>query len=352
MSIELRPPKREDAADVADALNRFSRAFGMPEETTSGIENWFAAPSADIENDARVAVLDGEIVGYADVSDSTREGRFLWIDTGFDPAHPDVVAPLLDFTEERARQLAAPGGAIRAGAPEPAAGLRKLLESRGFAFHHFSLRMAADVTGELPEPVWPGGISGRRFRGPDDEQAVYGAHQETFADQRDFEPDPFEDWQYWSYRDPFDPELWFLALDGEQIAGIALCRSEWGGDTDFGWVSVLGVRRPWRRRGLGLALLQHAFRELRARGKSRVGLGVDAENPTGAVRLYERGYGGRAQAHLVRQAGGLGWRDVAAPRQVSGLPDTDGRRPRPGLRVSRLRAGVRCRSRPRSARLG
>jgi ribosomal protein S18 acetylase RimI-like enzyme len=52
-------------------------------------------------------------------------------------------------------------------------------------------------------------------------------------------------------------------------------------------VSVLGVRRPWRRRGLGRALLLHSFRALRERGKPRVGLGVDGSNPTGAVQLYE-----------------------------------------------------------------
>ena len=54
-----------------------------------------------------------------------------------------------------------------------------------------------------------------------------------------------------------------------------------------GFVDWLGVRRPWRRRGLGRALLVHAFRELHARGAERVGLGVDAQNATGATRLYE-----------------------------------------------------------------
>jgi ribosomal protein S18 acetylase RimI-like enzyme len=48
------------------------------------------------------------------------------------------------------------------------------------------------------------------------------------------------------------------------------------------------VRRPWRRRGLAEALLHRSFAELYARGKRRVGLGVDADNVTGALRLYER----------------------------------------------------------------
>jgi ribosomal protein S18 acetylase RimI-like enzyme len=85
----------------------------------------------------------------------------------------------------------------------------------------------------------------------------------------------------------FDPTLWFVAMDGEEIAGISLCRDRSFNDPDVGWVSTLGVRRPWRKRGVGLALLRQSFGELYRRGKHKVGLGVDAENLTGALRLYE-----------------------------------------------------------------
>ena len=70
--------------------------------------------------------------------------------------------------------------------------------------------------------------------------------------------------------------------------GICLGRTHESADPDMGWISVLGVRRPWRRRGLALALLQHSFREFRARGRLRAGLGVDADSETGAVELYAR----------------------------------------------------------------
>lgn len=84
-------------------------------------------------------------------------------------------------------------------------------------------------------------------------------------------------------------EVWCLvAEDGGEIAGISVCRPEREGRPDMGWVGTLAVRKPWRRRGLGLALLLHSFRELRSRGRKRVGLGVDGENTTGAVRLYQR----------------------------------------------------------------
>ncbi len=86
----------------------------------------------------------------------------------------------------------------------------------------------------------------------------------------------------------FDPTLLFLAMDGDpRIAGINLCRPHSFDDPEMGWVGTLGVRRQWRKRGIGLALLRHSFNEFYRRGKRKVGLGVDAQNLTGALRLYE-----------------------------------------------------------------
>ncbi len=76
--------------------------------------------------------------------------------------------------------------------------------------------------------------------------------------------------------------------DGDQIAGISLCWPHPDDDPDMGWVGILGVLSPWRRKGLALALLQHSFSEFWRRGKRKVGLGVDASNLTGAMRLYTK----------------------------------------------------------------
>ena len=103
-----------------------------------------------------------------------------------------------------------------------------------------------------------------------------------------FEED-YQEWVHWIDNDPdHDPSLWFLAVDGEEIAGVSLCRPRMAEDPEMGWVDSLGVRRPWRRRGLALALLHHSFGELYRRGRRKVGLGVDAQSLTGATRLYEK----------------------------------------------------------------
>ena len=73
--------------------------------------------------------------------------------------------------------------------------------------------------------------------------------------------------------------------DGDEIAGVLRGEPQ---RFDAGWVGALGVRKKWRKRGLGLALLHHAFGEFHRRGETKVALGVDAQNPTGATRLYER----------------------------------------------------------------
>ena len=78
-------------------------------------------------------------------------------------------------------------------------------------------------------------------------------------------------------------------------SGVAICRHQGETEPGLGWVRVLGVLRSHRRRGIGEALLRHAFAEFKRRGFERVGLGVDASSPTGAVALYER-----AGMHVAR----------------------------------------------------
>jgi mycothiol synthase len=287
VTVELRAPRIGDVAELTAVVDEFGRATDSDRVTEAIVETWLGTPSMDLDRDAQVAVVDGKIVGYADVFDSSHEGKLLWLFLAAHPGYPEAWPTLLDFVEARAAELAAPGCRIGAAIPEKAAGLCEELESRGFTFDRFSFRMTAPLDDEPAEPEWPEGISVRPFT-QDDARRVYVVQEETFSDLEDHSPLSYEDWTYWSFRDGFDPELWFLAEADGELVGVVLCRPEFEGDATFGWVSVLGVRKPWRGRGLGLALLRHAFREMRARGKTRVGLGVDAENATGAVRLYER----------------------------------------------------------------
>src|SRR6185436_16749941 len=94
----------------------------------------------------------------------------------------------------------------------------------------------------------------------------------------------------------YDARLWFIAVEGNEIVGVCICRGEDPEDPESGWVNELGVRRAWRKRGLGYALLKHSFAAFYDDGKKRAGLGVDASNLTGALRLYEH-----AGMYVLRQ---------------------------------------------------
>ena len=135
------------------------------------------------------------------------------------------------------------------------------------------------------------GIDIRTFVRETDERAVYDAISEAFKDHWGSWSETFERWRHNRIDGEgsrFDPGLWFIAVDGDEIVGAACCSASTPRAEDTGEVNLLGVRRPWRKRGVGLALLRAAFAEMRGRGIPRCELGVDAENPTGATRLYER----------------------------------------------------------------
>jgi ribosomal protein S18 acetylase RimI-like enzyme len=161
----------------------------------------------------------------------------------------------------------------------------KLHENEGYKPIRYSWRMEITLDASPSTPVWPAGIELRPFILSEHNQTVFEAHEEAFRDHWGYTPGTFERWQHHlTSREEFDPSLWFIAWDGGQVAGYSLCRYRMG----IGWVGTLGVRRAWRKRGLGLALLNHSFGEFHRRGQPVIGLGVDAANPTGATRLYQK----------------------------------------------------------------
>jgi ribosomal protein S18 acetylase RimI-like enzyme len=170
---------------------------------------------------------------------------------------------------------------------------QKLFKDFGYRYLRSSYRMLIEMDSLPPAPLWPEGLVLRTYNPETDAEAVYRADQDAFRDHFGFIEEPFEEGfsrfkHMMTEYEGFDPSLWWLAFEGDELAGICLGRPHSYDDIDLGYINVLGVRRPWRKRGLGLAFLHHAFGEFYRRGKRKVGLGVDAENLTGALRLYEK----------------------------------------------------------------
>ncbi len=275
-NVLLRPARLYDAAAVAAFLG------GALPEPASGevLRRHWTAPGMDLERDVVLAASDGRITGYADVDDvEERHERF------FSGVFGQPLPALLDWAEQRVREAAVPGARHLYGPWSELADVTAALEERGFRLVRHSYRMTIGLAAEPDEPSWPPGVELRAFRS-EDERAVYEAHMETFEDSWEHVHASYEEWAHWMLDDTLDPSLWFLAWAGGELAGIALTRRHRTLES-AGWIQILGVRRPWRRRGLARALLLHAFRELRARGLERAALGVDADSLTGAHLLYE-----------------------------------------------------------------
>lgn len=179
----------------------------------------------------------------------------------------------------------------------------ELFESVGMRVCRYSWRMIIELSAPVPEPQWPAGFLIRTLRYPDDLEAVYRAQDEAFREHWGYVERPFEEafelWKRYSFAAmELKPELWFLALEGDRIAGLINSQERSPDDSRIGWIPTLAVRQAYRRRGLGRALLLHAFRALQQRGVPAVGLGVDATNKTGATRLYQD-VGMRVQHEIV-----------------------------------------------------
>ena len=137
-----------------------------------------------------------------------------------------------------------------------------------------------------PAPVWPDGLRVVAFDPGRDALEFHAAQEEAFADHWEYAPRDVESWSRSHLgSERFDPALWCVVRAEDEIAAGTICTgATYGG----GWIDALFTRRPWRRQGVGAALLGDAFGRLWARGERSVGLGVDAASDTGAFRLYQR----------------------------------------------------------------
>jgi mycothiol synthase len=285
--VNVRRPAEADFDEVL-ALMRAADEAVLPES------DWTAATlreywdDMDLGRDAWIVELDGRIAGYADF-----EGRGGGRLTGDGYVHPElsnrgVGTELLRLTEERAAEelpriegtVVLQNAALLGDDCTP-----NLYARNGYeAVRHF-WRMVVDLDA-APEPRVPEGMEIRPYR-PEEARAVHAALEEAFADHWQHTTRTFEEYAKRTFhRAGHDPGLYWVALEGSEIVGAALC--DWKREGDWGWVQVIGVRPAWRRRGIAEALLHTAFAEFLRRGERRVGLGVDAESPTGATRLYER----------------------------------------------------------------
>jgi len=314
---ETRAPAREDAEAVVALISACQIAdTGVPDISLDELlDDWH---DLDLAEEAVVVVApDGNPAGYADLINRSYVTVSVY---GY--VHPDyrdqgIGSFLVAWGERwtRDRMPQAPDDArvvVQHYVNAANEGARRLLESSGYAPVRGVYVMETSLDEAPPQPHWPTDISVRTFVPGREERAVFEAVEDAFRDMWGRPRGTFEGFAGRTGKESFDPSLWFLAVDGEEIAGATLCKTLAG----EGWVDVVAVRRPWRKRGLGLALLRHAFTEFYTRGIHKVSLSVDAESITGAPRLYGRAGMSVRESYIIhlkelRQGEDLGMRSEA-----------------------------------------
>jgi mycothiol synthase len=294
-SLKLRPVQWSDLEAVAQLIYNVCAADGdaIVAVTPEELKHEWETPGFNLEQDAfLIETPDGQIVGYEEFFNEHEHARLRT--DGY--VHPDfkgrgIGTVLLRRIEQRARQEMA------LAQPDVRVSLHSLTDQRdavGLELHRiegyrplrYHWRMEIVLDGP-PQPKIPEGIELRPFVKGEHDVLVWQAQNEAWRDHWGSHDVTLEEWKRSRFDDPeFDPTLWQIAWDGRsgEVAGFSLNRYRMG----IGWIRTLGVRRPWRKRGLGEALLLQSFKEFYKRGTDTIGLGVDAQNPTGATRLYQK----------------------------------------------------------------
>ena len=280
-AVTMRAATRADAAAYAALVSDDEEALTgvRPRFVENDVLGWWQY--SDLEHDSWLFDEEGRLVAAGECSLHGPVGVYFGV-VAPDAKGRGLGSTMVELAEAR---LADKGAArLHAGTVAADEAARRLFEGRGYAEVRRFWQMAIELDGEPPEPELPAGLTLETF----DEanaQAFHASLDEAFQDHWEHHSLPFEEWWEQKRAAPdYDPTVWFVVRDGDEIAATVRNDPDRSGG---GVIGALGVRRPWRGKGLGRALLLRSFAEFHRRGIDRVTLGVDAANPTGATRLYE-----------------------------------------------------------------
>ncbi|HET7142000.1 MAG TPA: GNAT family N-acetyltransferase [Candidatus Limnocylindria bacterium] len=295
----------DDLEGIAQMHTRARIADDVDErESAEEWAQWFDHPSGfDPSTDVVVGELDGRIVAFANVRviDDADGGRDHTVGGEVDPEvrGRGIGRALLRHNIRRQRSRAAQEAA--AGAKPVERRLEswsfesvkrrvRLLESEGFEVVRYFFEMLRPDLEDIADLPMPEGLELRPML-PEHYRVVWDADSEAFADHWGGQQNTDELFHLFFSGPEFRPELWRIAWDGDQVAGVVTNRIMTGFNEETGQrrgeLAGVSVRRPWRGRGLARALVADSLRALRDAGMTSATLGVDAENPTGALGVYE-----------------------------------------------------------------
>lgn len=298
-----RPARLEDAAAIQQMFLAGDAADGTHRtDTIADIEREFKDPDVDVEKDSLVAFTsDGEVAALAWVyvfpTAETKLQAYFW--GGVHPRHrrQGLGGAILGWMEARA-------SAALLARPEDLPRVMRLhcndfeheriafFTSHGYQIVRYFYEMRRDLGQPIVAPALNGNLRLVSWT-PELDPFIFEAFNESFRDHWGFEPMTKAAWDLFMVgRESFRPDLSYAVLDGDEVAGFSINflspeENERKGIREA-WVGDLGVRRAWRKRGVATALLNRSMIDFKAAGMDYASLGVDTENPTGALGVYER----------------------------------------------------------------
>jgi mycothiol synthase len=255
--------------------------------------------NSDPYRDVLVAEVDHQVVGYSRVSWAHEDsGEHVYHHFGHlmpQWRRCGVGRAMLHYNERRLCRVATSQANqgehyFSSFVADTETGAAALLESEGYQpVRHFYIMVRPSLA-DIPDLPLPDGLEVRPVL-PEHYQAIYDANVEAFRDHWGFSSDALDPLESWLESPSFDPTLWRVAWAGDQVAGMVLTFIDRVENETYGrlrgWTEEICVRRPWRKRGLARALIARSLLALKERGMSEAALGVDTENLSGALRLYE-----------------------------------------------------------------
>ncbi len=178
-----------------------------------------------------------------------------------------------------------------------------LFEQHGFQAMRYSYRMQRSLAEPIPDVSLPAGLELAQWK-PELDLPLMHAFNAAFSEHWGLQTMNEEAWrQFFTGVPQFRGDLSYLAMDAENVAGFCVNWIEEAESTREGWIEAVGVIPAWRGRGIASALMAKSLQLFQAEGLKQAALDVDAENPTGALRLYEKhGFTiARESIHFVKQ---------------------------------------------------
>lgn len=293
---------QSDFPAMVAVIQRCREADGIEELTTvEDLRRRFDhLVNCDPQRDMVMVEAYGELVGYLRVRWLTQQNgariyrHRSWLLPSW--RGKGIRLTLMRHAERRLAEIAADHPSdeprfLQAWAADTQEEKRALLISQGYRPTRYFYEMVRPNLDDAPEAPMPSGLEVRPAQ-PEHYRSIWEANGEAFQDHWGaVYPQPEEWYQEWLDNRTFQPELWQVAWDGDQVAGMVLNFVDAEENERYnrkrGYTEDICVRRPWRRRGLATALLVRSLRLFRDRGLTEAALGVDADNPNGALRLYQ-----------------------------------------------------------------